>query len=127
MDALLPYILLALGLMANLGLFVSLKREMLKQSRAQRQALDRLAAGVAAHFEKNQEREPAAAPAPAVPSGFNLSRNVQMMRRWREGEDAAQIAAALGMPRAEVELWIRVQSMPPLLEAAADANPWPNG
>ena len=33
------------------------------------------------------------------------------MRMLRRGEDVAHVAAALGVPRREVELLIRVQSM----------------
>ncbi len=49
---------------------------------------------------------------PAPPrSGLNLSKRTQVLRRHRAGEDAAGIAAALHLPRAEVDLLIKVQRL----------------
>lgn len=47
------------------------------------------------------------APAPAR-SGLNLSKRTQVLRMHRSGQDSAGIAAALALPRAEVELLIKV-------------------
>ena len=47
------------------------------------------------------------APAPAR-SGLNLSKRTQVLRMHRAGQDSAGIAAALALPRAEVELLIKV-------------------
>jgi hypothetical protein len=49
-------------------------------------------------------------PAPAR-SGLNLSKRTQVLRRHRAGEDPAAIASALELPRAEVELLIKVQRL----------------
>jgi len=49
-------------------------------------------------------------PAPA-PSGLNLSKRTQVLRRLRAGEDSAGIAASLGLPRAEVDLLIKVHRL----------------
>jgi len=49
-------------------------------------------------------------PAPAgIPkAGFNLSKRSQALRMHRRGEEPAQIAAALDLPRQEVELLLKV-------------------
>ncbi len=47
------------------------------------------------------------APAPTR-SGLNLSKRTQVLRMHRSGQDSAGIAAALALPRAEVELLIKV-------------------
>jgi hypothetical protein len=48
---------------------------------------------------------------PAPPrAGLNLNTRVHALRMVRRGEDVAHIAAALGVPRREVELLIHVQS-----------------
>jgi hypothetical protein len=43
--------------------------------------------------------------------GLNVNRRVHVQRLLRKGEDPAHIAAALGIPRAEVDLLIRVQDL----------------
>ena len=105
---LLLYILLAAGLAASLFLFFSLKRELQLSIRRQQERLDRMT-------RRLLEAEP---PAPVVveaprllQAGFNMNKRVQAMRMLRRGEDVAHIAAAMGVPRAEVELLIRVQSL----------------
>jgi hypothetical protein len=50
------------------------------------------------------------APAPAR-SGLNLSKRTQVLRMHRSGQDSAGIAAALALPRSEVELLIKVHRM----------------
>jgi DNA-binding NarL/FixJ family response regulator len=47
------------------------------------------------------------APAPAR-SGLNLSKRTHVLRMHRAGQDSAGIAAALALPRSEVELLIKV-------------------
>ncbi len=44
-------------------------------------------------------------------SGLNLSKRTQVLRLHRAGENASGIATSLGLPRGEVELLIKVQSM----------------
>jgi len=46
--------------------------------------------------------------APSARPGMNLSRRVQALRLLRRGEDLGHIAAALGVPRNEVELVVRI-------------------
>jgi hypothetical protein len=100
---LLPYLLIAAGLMATLALFVTLKFEI---------------RGLARRAKTRMETEPPAAEEPAevfVPeplrAGLNLSKRVHALRMLRRGEDISHVAAALGVPRKEVELLIRVQTI----------------
>ena len=102
------YIFLALGLMACLSLFFTLKCEILAHARKQRKRLEEMDRKV---IDAN-ERHPEAVIIPTAPrSGFNASRRVLAMRMLRRGEDVSHVAAALGVPRREVELLIRVQAI----------------
>ena len=104
---LLPFILIALGVAAAAILFVSVKREVQAQARRNRASLDEV-------LEKLTRSAAEAEPAPFVVaprSGLNLSKRVQALRLHRRGEDVSHIAAALGVPRREVELLIRVQHL----------------
>lgn len=52
------------------------------------------------------------APFPALArSGLNLNRRVQAVRLLRRGEDIGHVCAALGVPRREIELLVRVQRL----------------
>lgn len=113
MMLLLPYILIATGLLATLALFMALKREIRRQAERQKARLEEIAVRV-----EESKPSPAETPEPAetfVPAplraGLNLNKRVHAMRMLRRGEDISYIAAALGVPRREVELLIKVQSM----------------
>jgi hypothetical protein len=68
--------------------------------------LDTLSAQV-----RELERQPASA-APGVPrQAMNLSRRSQAIRMHRRGEDPAQIAASLELPRQEVDLLLKVHQI----------------
>lgn len=115
----------ALGLVGALGLFLSLKRELRSQARKSQARIDQLAE------QLRETKKPAAealmpevvtpevvtidaAPAPvpaALRSGMNINRRVQAMRMLRRGEDLGHVAAALGIPRREVELLVRVHQI----------------
>jgi hypothetical protein len=100
--------LLALGLMACLSLFLALKHEMHRRAKRDYRKLEEMALQV----QEVSERQPEEVIVPSPPrSGLNLSRRVQAMRMLRRGEDVSHIAAALGVPRQEVELLIRVQRL----------------
>ncbi len=117
LHSILPSSVLALGLVAALGMFFSLKREIPVQARKHRAELEAL--NVRINSLAAPPPEPVDVVAPFPPrSGFNLSRRVQAMRLFRRGEDPGHIAAALGVPEKEVELLIRVQQM-----AAEPATP----
>jgi hypothetical protein len=98
---LIQYVLLALGLMASLLLFLSVKREIRNSQRRMEQMAAELG-------EKAAQEAPVFAPSPAR-SGMNLNKRVLAIRLLRRGEDVAHTAAALGVPRSEVELLVRVQ------------------
>ena len=106
MEVLVPYLILAVSITANLFLFLSLKKELHSLRAAHRD--------LARQFHDNEKKdelrlEPAPPPARA---GFNLNTRVQAMRLWRQGEPAERIATRLGVPCKEVELLIRVRGFP---------------
>ena len=97
----------ALGLLVTLYLFASVKAELRKTMRRERARVDVLAA----HIESGAgERQPVFIPVAPQP-GLNIQRRAHALRLLRRGQDAAHIAAALAIPRREVELPIRVQQM----------------
>jgi hypothetical protein len=120
--------LLAMGLIAALTLFISLKYEVRGMARKDRARLDaialRLAAAerpepalrfeAAAALEAAAVLEAAAAPSPELVMlrpGINRSKRVQAVRLLRRGEDPSHVAAALGVTRREIELLMRVQKL----------------
>jgi hypothetical protein len=55
------------------------------------------------------QNHPPVAPPPGIPKpGLNLSKRSHALRMHRHGEGAEQIAAALDLPRQEVELLLKV-------------------
>ncbi len=113
MDQVLPYLILAASLAANLFLFFSLKREI----QVLRVKHGELSVRLQAAEEKEGEPLAEGIPAPRR-AGFNLNTRVQAMRLWRQGEPPERIATLLGVPCKEVELLIRVRRM-----AAGSATP----
>jgi hypothetical protein len=121
---LVSYALLAAGLGLCLYLFVTLKIELRRffhrrmQDVQQIRAFESVLGEVRSTIQRleNDLREVEGqtgmlvAPAPAK-SGLNLSKRTQVLRMHRAGEDSAGIAAQLGLPRAEVELLIKVHRM----------------
>jgi len=111
-STLLLYGLLAAGLAASLFLFLSLKQEMLAQTRREGSRIDAKVNAAIARLESEgfgSEAGPEQTLVPAAPhSGLNLNKRVHALRLLRRGEDLAHIAAALCVPRREVELMIRV-------------------
>jgi hypothetical protein len=111
---LLPYLLIAAGLLSTLALFFALKREIRAQIRRQKARLEEIAVRIeeVKRPPEKQEPEPAETFVPTpLRAGLNLNKRVHAMRMLRRGEDVSYIAAALGVPRREVELLIRVQSI----------------
>ncbi len=107
--------LLAAGLAAALALFLSVKQEIRAQARKNRarmeQALQRLEQARLA-LENGPPVNAATASPQTIPrSGMNLNRRVQAERLLRRGEDIGHVAAALGVPRREIELLIHVQKL----------------
>jgi hypothetical protein len=60
---------------------------------------------------REEARTSRTAPEPVSLTGMNLNKRTQAVRLLRRGEDVGHIAAALGIPRGEVELLVRVQQM----------------
>jgi hypothetical protein len=117
---LLPYLLIAAGLFSTLALFLTLKREIRRHTKGYRLRVEEMLvrlneAEAGSRFsmaEPAQDAEPSVMFVPApLRSGLNLNNRVHAMRMLRRGEDVSHIAAALGVPRKEVELMIRVQSI----------------
>jgi hypothetical protein len=109
-----PLVLAALGLAASLLLFLSTKREMRAQERRYNRRIEEM-------MDRLREASQVSPPAPVPPepiyvpvalrSGLNTSRRVQALRLLRRGETAAHVSAALGVPRQEIELLMRVQGI----------------
>jgi hypothetical protein len=111
-QSVLQYVLLALGLVASLALFFSLKHEIQANTRKHRQKIEEMIA----RLDKAAKAAELAAPPMEVfvrapRPGFNLNQRAQALRLLRRGEEVAHVAAALGVPRREVELLVRVQRM----------------
>lgn len=108
---LLPYLLIAAGLLSTLALFVTLKYEIWGLARRQETT------------ERPAVEEPAEAfVAAPLRAGLNLSKRVHALRMLRRGEDVSHVAAALGVPRKEVELLIRVQTIGRVRIASAGSD-----
>ncbi|HTQ54235.1 MAG TPA: hypothetical protein VMI94_07225 [Bryobacteraceae bacterium] len=125
------YLLLAAGLGSCLYLFVSLKSEIRSLARRQREGQQQVSALAAALAEaqglaqslasdlREVERQTGmlVAPPPAR-SGLNLSKRTQVLRMHRAGHDSVAIAGALALPRAEVDLLVKVHCL--VLEQIGD-------
>ena len=109
--SLISYVLLSLGLMASLALFLSIKGELRSIATKSRKRMEELARQIA-EAPAPREPDPETIFIPASPRpGMNITKRVHAMRMVRRNEDVSHIAAALGVPRREVELLIRVQTM----------------
>jgi hypothetical protein len=114
----LPYLLIAAGLLSSLGLFLTLKREIRQHVFRHKTNVGEMMARL---LEAERPVQSTFVPAP-LGAGLNLNNRVHAMRMLRRGEDIAHIAAALGVPRREVELLVRVQSMGKTRAASAGSE-----
>jgi hypothetical protein len=105
------YVLMALTLTACLAMSLSMKREMDAIRRSNREAATASASTLVAELAvPKQEME--GAEAPFVPGqDLNLTRRAQAIRMQRRGESASTIAAALRVPRNEIELLLKIQKL----------------
>jgi len=121
-DAVLQDALLAAGLIATMILVVGARREFQREMRKREEAFEALAAKVAALpvEAKPQPGLGSVANAGAAPMdsasilarpGVNLNWRVQALRLMRRGQDVAHVSTALGVPRREIELLIRVHDL----------------
>lgn len=87
---------------------------MVRRGRDERERFERHLAQVAeAAGRWRTEREETARPVPAPAAGqpLNLNKRGQVLRMRRRGEKPETIAAALSMPRNEVDLLLKVHQM----------------
>ena len=106
----LQFVLLALALIANLCLFLSLKREFRKQNLDQRAAMELVNSQLEKALNRPIDRLNEG-PAVTPRSTLDPTCRLQMIQRLREGQSAPQVAADFGIPLAEVELLIRLHQM----------------
>jgi DNA-binding NarL/FixJ family response regulator len=112
-----PHAAVAIGLTVSLYLFVQLKLEVSRQAaqwKREREAIEeenrRMRAGLDTALEEIKLPRIGTA-APVAKPGMNLTRRAQVIRMHRRGERPEQIAAALGLPRNEVDLVLKVSRM----------------
>jgi hypothetical protein len=128
---LLPYLLTAAGLFSTLALFLAIQRDVRRHAQRYKARIEEMmvrldiaqqAAELAPRLIAQESApEPATFLVPAQPrAGLNLNKRVHAMRMLRRGEEVSHVAAALGVPRREVELMIRVSSLGKARAAAAD-------
>jgi hypothetical protein len=110
------YALIAIGLVLCLFLFVTLKRDLRMGEARSAKKLAALEADWQAKMESMDERwkelsqlSSLLVPPPPPRSGLNLNKRSQALERHRRGETPPEIAAALAIPRNEVELLVKVQ------------------
>jgi hypothetical protein len=110
---LLPYLLLAAGLLSTLALFLTLKRDIGRAAARQKRRFEQMVMRLEeAERPLRSAKDPAVTFVPGpLRAGLNLNKRIHAMRMLRRGEDVSHVAAALGVPSKEVELLIRVQSI----------------
>lgn len=108
------YAFLALALAGCLVLFLSMKREIAVVLRSFTESRDSaaafaatLAAGLAALRQEMETTEAAS----LTGQELNLTRRAQALRMQRRGESSATIAAALRLPRNEIDLLMKIQKL----------------
>jgi hypothetical protein len=121
---LVPYLLVAAGSISSLAMFLTLKREIRRLVFRQKLRTEEMLARLDEAERAAQTlvaEEPRFVPAP-LRAGLNLNNRVHAMRMLRRGESMSHVAAALGVPRREVELLVRVQSMGKARAAGAGSD-----
>jgi hypothetical protein len=111
-----PYAEIAIGLALCVYLFVSVKRDLRAGEARLGKKLAALETDWQAKMESLDERwnelsQISSVLVPPQPprSGLNLNKRSQALERHRRGETPPEIAAALAIPRNEVELLVKVQ------------------
>jgi len=106
---------LAAALIGCLALFFAVKAEIhalrRRFEKSENAAAVRLGETELAIARLRQAVAEAAEQPPAPPPGLNLTRRAQAVRMHQRGEPIATIAAALRVPRNEIELLIRLQEI----------------
>jgi hypothetical protein len=114
LSPMLQYAFLALALAAGLVLFLSMKREIALVRRSATENRDSSAVSVAtltSELDTLRRRTEAAETASFTGRELNLTRRAQAVRMQRRGESSATIAAALRLPRNEIDLVLKVQKL----------------
>ena len=111
-----PFAVTAIGLALSLFLLITLKRDQRAGEARLSRKLAALEADWKAKMETLDERwkelsqvSSLLVPPPPPRSGLNLNKRSQALERHRRGETPPEIAAALAIPRNEVELLVKVQ------------------
>ena len=130
---LMPLVLIATGLLASIYLFVSLKFEFQRGGRRVRQELTRAEAEngelkqrieeISIRLQEAEDRAGVLVPPAPPKSGLNLGRRTQVIRMWRRGDRADNIAASLNLPRKEVELLLKVHQLSVNAGSSRNATP----
>ena len=89
-----------------------LRKRYLDDRAATRAEFEKLSAKVAGLAAELEERQALPSPAlPAAPRAMNINQRAEALRMYRRGHETHTIAAALGLPAAEICLLQTVQSM----------------
>ena len=104
-----PYAEIAIGLALCLYLFVSVKRDLRACETRSGKKLVALEADWGERWKELSQVSSLLVPPPPPRSGLNLTKRSQALERHRRGETPPEIAAALAIPRNEVELLVKVQ------------------
>jgi hypothetical protein len=104
-----PYAEIAIGLALCVYLFVSVKRDLRAGEARLGKKLAALEADWDERWKELSQVSSLLVPPPPPRSGLNLNKRSQALERHRRGEPPPEIAAALAIPRNEVELLVKVQ------------------
>ena len=126
-----PLVILIGGIVVCGCIFVSLKREihaLFQRLQEQHREIQNLEQRTGAQLDdvrtglrEADERSGVLVPPSPPRSGLNLNKRSQVLRMSRHGENESNIAAALSLPRKEVELLLKVQKIV-LINSAVNAT-----
>ena len=116
-----PYLLVALAATALLFIFASLEREIRRlKLRLRTQTQGELSSqeeiqirlnDLNARLRETEERANVPSQSPLIKPSLNLNKRTQVVRMSRRGAPASNIAAALNLPRKEVELLLKIHQL----------------
>jgi len=113
--------LAACGICAGIVLYFSLQGASSKQSQSmaalalevahERERIQQLMLSLETRIRSNEDRAAVLVPPSPPRSGLNWNKRAQVIRLSRQGEKPASIASALQLPKAEVELLLKIEKM----------------
>ncbi len=116
--AIVHYSILAAALAVCLYLFLSIKRDLhtldsrtLRRGESVRERLDALAGEIETLRQEVERMDQAANPSATISRTLGSSTRIQAMRMIKQGGSSEEIAAALSLPRSEVELMLKIQKL----------------